>query len=64
MVLKDNYFSLSDLAVMKGFSTAHLRRMILSGKLLAEKVGKRWIVNKKEANKIQRQRASNKQKDI
>lgn len=41
---------------MKGFTTAHLRRMILSGKIEAEKVGKSWLIEKNEVSKIIRQR--------
>jgi excisionase family DNA binding protein len=54
--LKNKYFSLTQVAELKGFSTAHLRRMILSGKILAEKVGKSWLIEKDELDKIIRQR--------
>jgi len=56
--INDKYFSLSQVAEKKGFTTAHLRRMILTGKILAEKVGKSWLIEKKEVSKIKRQRNS------
>lgn len=58
MRLKNKYFSLSQVAELKGFSTAHLRRMIINGKLKAEKVGKSWLIEKEELDKIKRSRTS------
>lgn len=55
-MLTDKYFSLSQVAELKGFSTAHLRRLILTGKLKAEKLGKTWVIDKKDINRLKRQR--------
>ncbi len=52
--------SLSELAVLKGFTPSHLRRLISEGKLKAEKVGYSWVVAQKDAATLTRRRAPNK----
>lgn len=47
-MLKGKFLTLTQVAKKNGFSAAHLRRLILTGKLKAEKVGHTWLVNKKE----------------
>lgn len=55
-MLKDKYMSLSEVSKLKGFTTSHLRRMIITGKLKAEKVGNSWLVSQKDLKSLKRQR--------
>lgn len=56
-MLKDKYMSLSEVSKLKDFTTAHLRRMILTGKLRAEKVGHTWLIAQKDIKLLQRKRS-------
>lgn len=53
---KDNYLTSSEAAKSLGFSHDYVRKLILQGKIKAEKLGRNWIINKKNINKICRQR--------
>ena len=55
-MLKDKYMTLSEVSKLKGFTTAHLRRMISNGKLKAEKVGYAWFIAQKDLKSLKRQR--------
>lgn len=47
-MLKHKYLTLTQAAKERGFTAAHLRRLILSGRLKAEKVGHSWLINQKD----------------
>lgn len=53
---KDNYLTSAEVAQVLGFSHDYVRKLILTGKIKAEKLGRNWIVNEKNIRKIQRQR--------
>lgn len=47
-MLKDKYLTLTQAAKERGFTAAHLRRLILSGRLKAEKMGHSWLIHQKD----------------
>lgn len=51
-----------EVAKMLGFSADHVRRLILQGKIKAQKLGHNWIVDPKDIIHIKRQRLSKKAK--
>lgn len=53
---KDNYLTSAEVAQALGFSHDYVRKLILKGKIKAEKLGRNWIVNKKNIENIHRQR--------
>ena len=53
---KTNYLTSAEVADLLGFSPDHIRKLILKGTLKGEKLGRNWIVNKKELQKVQRKR--------
>ena len=55
---KDNYLTSAEAAEALGFSHDYVRKLILKGKIKAEKLGRNWIINKKNIDKIHRQRFS------
>ncbi len=55
-MLKDKYMSLSEVSALKGFTTSHLRRLILSGKIKAQKVGFTWLMAQKDVASLKRRR--------
>jgi excisionase family DNA binding protein len=55
-MLKDKYMTLSEVSQLKGFTTSHLRRMILTHKLKAEKVGYTWLIAQKDVASLKRRR--------
>ncbi len=46
------YISLSDAAKTSGYSQAHLRRLCVTGKLPAQKIGKAWVINPEELERF------------
>lgn len=53
---KDNYLTSAEAAEALGFSHEYVRKLILQGKIKAEKLGRNWIINKKNLQNIHRQR--------
>ena len=53
---KGDYLTSAEVAAVLGFSHDYVRKLILKGKIKAEKLGRNWIVNKKNINKVHRQR--------
>jgi len=53
---KDNYLTSAEVAQALGFSHDYVRKLILQGKIKAEKLGRNWIINIKNIDKIHRQR--------
>jgi excisionase family DNA binding protein len=53
---KNNYLTSAEAAQILGFSHDYVRKLILQGKLKAEKLGRNWIIEKKNLDKIHRQR--------
>lgn len=53
---KDNYLTSAEAARALGFSHDYVRKLILQGKLKAEKLGRNWIIEKRDLRKIHRQR--------
>jgi len=46
----------SEAAESLGFSKDHVRKLINQGRIKAEKLGRNWIIEKKNLEKIHRQR--------
>lgn len=42
----DNYYTVTEYAKMNGKDPAHIRRMLIYGRLVGEKIGKQWIIPK------------------
>ncbi len=61
---KDNYLTSAEAALALGFSHDYVRKLILQGKLKAEKLGRNWIINKKNIEKIHRQRFPRTQESV
>lgn len=55
-MIKDKYYTTSQAAAKIGFSQDHVRRLILQGRLKAEKLGKGWIIEHKNLALIKRRR--------
>jgi excisionase family DNA binding protein len=55
-MIKSHYLTSSEVAKLLGFTEGHVRRLIIQGKLKAEKVGGSWLIKPKDAQKIKRQR--------
>jgi excisionase family DNA binding protein len=55
-MLKDKFSSLSEVSKLKGITTSHLRRMISTGKLKAQKVGYTWVIAQKDIKSLKRKR--------
>jgi excisionase family DNA binding protein len=53
---KDNYLTSAEAAQSLGFSPEHVRKLILQGKIKAEKLGRNWIIEKANLENIHRQR--------
>ena len=53
---KANYLTSAEAAHSLGFSPDHVRKLILQGKIKAEKLGRNWIIEKKNLDKIHRLR--------
>jgi excisionase family DNA binding protein len=62
-ITKSNYFTTSEAAAVLGFSHSRMRGIVNSGKIKAEKIGKNWIIEKKQLEKVKRQRAAKKKKE-
>ena len=43
-MLKDKYLNTSEVAKLLGFVPSHVRRLIIQGKIKAEKVGSCWLI--------------------
>jgi DNA (cytosine-5)-methyltransferase 1 len=52
------YISGAEAAQRLGFSADYVRRLIRTGKMDGQKIGRNWIVNIEELKKITRQRVS------
>lgn len=53
---KDNYLTCNEAAKIAGLSADYLRKLILHGKLKADRLGRNWIIQMKDVVKIKRQR--------
>lgn len=53
---RSNYITAAEAAQLLGFSHDHVRKLILRGKIKAEKLGRNWIIEKKNLEHVQRQR--------
>jgi excisionase family DNA binding protein len=53
---KANYVTSAEAAELLGFSRDHVRKLIIQGRIKAEKLGRNWIIEKKNLDKISRQR--------
>ena len=51
-----NYLTSAEAATLLGFTPDHVRNLINQGKIKAEKIGRNWIIEKKNVTKVQRQR--------
>jgi excisionase family DNA binding protein len=56
MIKKLNYLTSKEVADTVGFSHEHVRKLLQQGKIKGEKLGRNWIVEKKQLSKIKRQR--------
>lgn len=56
-MLKDKWMSLSEVSKLKGFTTSHLRRLILTGTIKAQKVGHTWLMASKDVASLKRRRS-------
>lgn len=63
MNLSQGYYSTTQAAEMLDFTSAHVRRLILGHKLLAEKVGNGWLISYKEINRFLNARRKKQKKD-
>lgn len=52
-----NYITAAEAAETLGFSKDHVRKLINQGRIKAEKLGRNWIIEKKNLEKIHRQRS-------
>ncbi len=55
-MIKDKYYTTSQAALKIGFSQDHVRRLILEGRLKAEKLGNSWVISSKALALIKRRR--------
>ena len=53
---KLNYITCAQAAETLGFTHDHVRKLINQGKIKAEKLGRNWIIERKNLEKIHRQR--------
>lgn len=53
---KNKYLTSYQAAELLGFCQDHVRRLILSGKIKAEKVGNNWLISPSDISKIKRKR--------
>lgn len=53
---KSIYVTSAEVAKILGFSHDYIRKLIVTGKLKGEKLGRNWIINKKGLLKVKRQR--------
>ena len=53
---KSNYMTAAQAAEILGFSHDHVRKLINQGRIKAEKLGRNWIIERKNLEKIHRQR--------
>lgn len=53
---KGNYLTCAEAAKSLGFSQDHVRKLINQGRIRAEKLGRNWIIEKKNLEKICRLR--------
>lgn len=56
MTKKSNFITPNDVAAALGLTADHIRKLILAGKIKAEKLGRNWIINKKSITGLKRQR--------
>lgn len=54
--LKLGYMTSAEVANHLGFSADHVRKMIVQGKIKAEKLGRNWIIDKTNLNEVKRKR--------
>jgi len=53
---KANYVTTQEAANILGFHPDYVRRLILQGKIKAEKLGQSWLIREKDLAKVTRQR--------
>jgi excisionase family DNA binding protein len=52
----NNYLTSAEVAQTLGVTHDYVRKLIAKGKIKAEKLGRNWIVNKKNLRNVRRQR--------
>ncbi len=55
-MIKDKYLTSAQAAKLLGFTSDYVRRLITSGKIKAEKVGRNWLLSPVAIKGIKRQR--------
>lgn len=55
-MIKNKYLTSAEAAKLLGFTPDHIRRLILTNKIKAEKVGHNWLICPNHLKKIKRQR--------
>jgi excisionase family DNA binding protein len=55
-MIKDKYLTTKEAALLIGFSSDYVRRLVSTGKIKAEKLGKVWLIKPSSLLKIKRQR--------
>lgn len=56
MKSKEHYITSAEAAKKLNFSEDHIRKLISQGKLIAQKLGRNWIIDIDDIKKIKRQR--------
>lgn len=54
--LKDKFLTSFEAAKLLGFTPDHVRRLILTGKIKAEKIGHNWLINPRDLRGVKRLR--------
>lgn len=57
-MIKDKYLTAKEAGRLLGFTADHVRRLILNGKIKAEKFGYNWFILPRNIMRIKRQRKS------
>lgn len=55
-MIKDKYYTTVEAGLLVGFTPDHIRKLILDGKVKAEKIGKTWVIKQKDVKLIKRKR--------
>ena len=51
-MIKDKYLTSKEVAKILGYVPAHIRRLIIQGKIKAEKIGHTWLISSKAISHI------------
>ena len=55
-MIKTNYITVSQASIILGYTTGHIRRLIINKTLKAEKVGKTWLIKQNEIKSFNKRR--------